>query len=145
MRFPPSAFTLSFLGAGLAPGSNFALAIPVSWTDGTGFWDVAGNWSPGVPGPGDDVTINVAGSPTVTHRTGNDTVRTVTIGPNPATLLVNNGSTLAISTGAINGGTMQADGAGSGLSFDGGTVANGGGVLAATNGGTIGLNSVTVS
>lgn len=50
--------------------TNPVSAAPVSWTDATGFWDVAGNWSsnPALPGAGDDVTINVGGTPTVTVR-----------------------------------------------------------------------------
>ena len=45
-----------------------AVAAPVSWTgggDGTN-WNDGLNWSGGVtPGPADDVTVNVAGSPSI--------------------------------------------------------------------------------
>ena len=53
-----------------------ALPAAVNWTDGTGFWDAAANWSsnPLLPGAGDDVTVNVAGLNTITYRTGTTTV-----------------------------------------------------------------------
>ena len=54
-------------------------AATISWTDATGFWDVATNWSsnPALPGAGDDVVISVSGVQTITHRTGNDTIRSI--------------------------------------------------------------------
>ena len=53
----------------------------VSWTgtaDGKS-WAVAGNWSNNkVPTPGDDVTINIAGNPTIQITTGNQSVHSLT-------------------------------------------------------------------
>lgn len=52
-------------------GISHAVAGPVSWLpDSNGNWEVAGNWSPGLPTATDDVTIDVGGA----------TVRTITIG-----------------------------------------------------------------
>ncbi len=71
----------------------------VSWAvDADGFWDVATNWSTGtVPGPTDDVVIDRATPVTVTHRTGSDTVRSVT----GRDQLAVTSSTLTV-TGAVN-------------------------------------------
>src|SRR5215831_9964726 len=88
----------------------------VNWTDGTGFWDVATNWSsnPALPGATDDVTINVAGVQTITHRSGTDTVQSIAITDN--NLAVTGGS-LTVSgafgnTGntSISGGTLTLNG-----------------------------------
>lgn len=48
--------------------SAHARADTVQWTDASGFWDVAGNWSAGVPDASDDVVIDVTGTRTVTVR-----------------------------------------------------------------------------
>jgi RHS repeat-associated protein len=56
----------------------------VSWAvDADGFWDVASNWLDDhgvnrVPGQNDDVVIDRAAAVTVTHRTGSDTVGSIT-------------------------------------------------------------------
>src|SRR5687768_10720232 len=44
-----------------------ALAIPCAahasvWVGGTGNWNVAANWTPGIPGNNDTITINQAGA-----------------------------------------------------------------------------------
>jgi hypothetical protein len=45
------------------------LAAPVSWvTEGNSFWDIAANWSPGLPAEFDDVLVDVAGARVVTLR-----------------------------------------------------------------------------
>src|SRR5437588_12050995 len=56
------------------------LPAVVFWNvDADGFWDVPGNWNTGmVPGPNDDAVIDRAVPVTVTHRTGSDTVHSVT-------------------------------------------------------------------
>jgi hypothetical protein len=95
-----------------------ALPAAVNWTDGTGFWDAAANWSsnPLLPGAGDDVTVNVAGLNTITYRTGTTTVDSLTFsGTN--TLAVTAG-TLAVANAYsnssltnISGGTLTLNGA----------------------------------
>ncbi|MBI1396031.1 MAG: hypothetical protein GC151_08610, partial [Betaproteobacteria bacterium] len=47
-----------------------ARAAPVVWSDtaGSSYWDIASNWVPGLPGPGDDATIDVTGTRTITVR-----------------------------------------------------------------------------
>ena len=57
------------------------LLSTVSWISATnGSWDVAGDWSTGkVPGPSDDVVINVSGAtPTVTISTTVESVNSIT-------------------------------------------------------------------
>ncbi|HEY3243823.1 MAG TPA: hypothetical protein VGM03_10770 [Phycisphaerae bacterium] len=39
----------------------------VQWVGGSGSWNQASNWSPGLPGPGDHACIDVPGDITVTH------------------------------------------------------------------------------
>jgi len=64
----------------LVVGIGSASAQTVSWTgngDGQSWHDPA-NWSTGaLPGPVDDVIINVAGSVTVVHSTGTDTINSL--------------------------------------------------------------------
>lgn len=57
-----------------------ARAATVSWTGGGGdnLWNTPANWSGGnIPGPGDDVIINVAGNPVVVLDTVGATVRSI--------------------------------------------------------------------
>lgn len=91
-----------------------ASAGTVSWTDSTGFWDVASNWDIGVPNGSDDANINVSGTHTITLRanggpfiingismTGDETLSLA--GGN---ITVNNSSTIANfahSTGILSG------------------------------------------
>ncbi|HEY3634142.1 MAG TPA: hypothetical protein VGK95_03720 [Caldimonas sp.] len=69
------ALTLVFTAA--APAD----AAVVNWLGGSSFWDLATNWgsNPLLPGAGDDVVINVAGVQTVTHRSGADTINSLSI------------------------------------------------------------------
>lgn len=49
----------------------------------SGFWDDPANWSSGVlPGPGDDVVINVASGGLIDHRAGATTIRSLTANGN---------------------------------------------------------------
>src|SRR6188474_190874 len=59
-----------------ALASSPTQSADVSWTGGTSFWDLATNWSsnPLLPGAADDVSINVAGVQTITHRSGTNTI-----------------------------------------------------------------------
>jgi hypothetical protein len=81
----------AFLGAAAPAGSTHAAIV--SWTglgDGVN-WSNPANWSGGVlPGPGDDVAINVAGTPTIVIAGVSPTVRSL------STLEV-----LRIETGAV--------------------------------------------
>lgn len=87
------------------------LLTAVSWIGAaSGDFDVAQNWSTGVvPGPTDDVTINVAGI-TVTHSAGVDTVNSLTTDEpfdlTGGTLTVANALTLN-NTFTVSGGTLQ--------------------------------------
>ncbi len=52
-----------------ALGAEPSLAAPVNWiTEGNSFWDIATNWTPGLPGANDDVLIDVLGARIVTLR-----------------------------------------------------------------------------
>ncbi|MBL8699689.1 MAG: choice-of-anchor D domain-containing protein [Alphaproteobacteria bacterium] len=122
--------------------TGLAGAAPVTWVGTTGFWDVAANWNPGVPGGADTVTIDVAGSQTVTHRTGSSSITSLT---NAETLVVNGGSSLTITSNSSNTGTIQAGGDSAGtLNLSGLTLTNTGGNLIAATGGTINQASSTI-
>jgi hypothetical protein len=93
-------------------------AVPavVNWIDGTGFWDVAANWSGGaIPGAADDVIINVAGLPTVTYRTITSTINSLAI--TNATFAISSGALTVSNTFSNNsatnvgGGTLTLNGA----------------------------------
>ena len=91
-----------------------ATAAAVDWTtDGDGFWDVPTNWSPGLPGATDDVTLDVAGLVTITYRVGATTINSLTSQEN----LVVSGGSLTVSnafsnaaTTTISGGTLTLNG-----------------------------------
>ena len=76
----------------------------VTWTDSSGNWNTAADWSTGtLPGAGDDVTI-AQGDPQITSTVG--AVASVT---NSATLLVYGGS-LTATGDFINTGTISVSG-----------------------------------
>jgi hypothetical protein len=67
----------------------------ISWVNPAGGnWEDAKNWNGGVPGPKDDVVIDVPGNVTVTHAIGKDTIQSLVLGD---TLTLNQNSSLAIS------------------------------------------------
>src|SRR5579884_3602341 len=71
------------------------LPSTVTWVaSGGGDWGTAANWSPGLPGPADDVVIPALSGATITHSTGTDTVHSITSG----------------STIALTGGTLTVNG-----------------------------------
>jgi hypothetical protein len=78
----------------------------VNWIGGSGDWENASNWQDAttgmnhVPGPNDDAVINVAGI-SVTHSTGADTVKSLTLN-DPLSLT---GGTLTV-TGTVQGGDL---------------------------------------
>jgi hypothetical protein len=88
----------------------------VSWVGGSGDWETVSNWSSGaLPGPNDDVTINVT-SITVTHTSGNtENIHSLTTGGtdtlswSAGSLNISHASTLS---GAVNlsGGTWTGGG-----------------------------------
>ena len=119
-----------------------------TWISPTsGSWDVASNWSTGaVPGPGDDVVINVAGAtPTVTISSQVESVRSV----NASDPLVISGGGLTVSatstiggTLSMTGGTLTATGAGVVLTVTRATTFSGGN-LTAEGGATLSLPGLT--
>jgi hypothetical protein len=112
-------------------GAGTANALVVNWVDGTSFWDVVTNWSSGLlPSTTDDVVINVGGVPTITHRTGNTTIRTLSTSQ-PATVTVTNASSLTVTNSSTNTGIIRADGGS--FNLFGSVVANHGGTIEAIN------------
>src|SRR2546426_10650814 len=100
----------------------------VNWVDATGFWDVATNWSsnPLLPGAGDDVIISVAGVQTITHRSGADTIRSLSM---TDTILAVTGGSLIVTGGVtMSGSTINVDGA-SILAFQGDQTVGGTGAI----------------
>jgi len=67
-----------------APWVGVAHAVPTcdtSWANPTsGFWDVAGNWTNGVPGAGSNACITPAGTYTVAVRGGTNAAAGLTLG-----------------------------------------------------------------
>src|SRR3989442_13921594 len=100
----------------------------VNWVDATGFWDVATNWSsnPLLPGAGDDVIISVAGVQTITHRSGADTIRSLSMTDN--ILAVTGGSLIVTGGVTMSGSTINVDGA-SILAFQGDQTVGGTGAI----------------
>jgi len=75
------------------------LLAAVSWTGaaGDGQWTTPGNWSTGaLPGAADDVTINVAGNPTITLASGTQSIKSL----NCSDVLSISGGTLNVATTA---------------------------------------------
>ena len=87
----------------------------VDWTGGSSFWDLATNWSsnPLLPGAADDVVIDVAGAQTVTHRSGTNTIGSLSIlgddqlSVTGGSLTVANSFASAAGT-SLSGGTLDA-------------------------------------
>jgi hypothetical protein len=125
----------------------------VSWVNkGSGYWDVPSNWSSGqVPQPGQDVTIDVSASITVTYRTGTTTVNSL---HSKESLVISGGllsitnpsdvaGNLTLSNGTLDGsGDIQVSGlltwSGGSMTGSGHTQATGG--LAITGGSSKTLN-----
>ena len=97
------------------------LLAAVSWTGaaGDGQWTTPGNWSsnPALPGPGDDVTINVTGNPTITLGSGTQSIHSLTSADPitvsfPGTLAVATtvqlSANLTLAGGTLLGGTYAA-------------------------------------
>jgi uncharacterized membrane protein len=123
----------------IAPGR----AAPVTWiTAGNSFWDLATNWNPGLPGIGDDVTIDVAGARIVTVR--------ATGGPFVVnSLIVSGDETLTISGGSltINGLPTGDNATGAStlaqLNQSGGGILGGTGLVTVTGAASLGSGTHT--
>lgn len=124
----------------LASGLGLLRAATIEWIGGSGDWNTATNWSSSaLPGPEDDVVIDVPDLVTVTHASGDHTVRSIVCE-----------EAFTLSGGALSAsGTMQI---GSALTLSGGTLRNttvaegssGEGLVVATSsGGT--LDGVTLN
>jgi hypothetical protein len=94
-----------------------APALPISWAAASsGNWNTPGNWSPPqVPGAGDDVTIAVAGTYTVTLDV-NATVNSLTLGGSSGT------QTLSDAAFTLRMNAASAIGANGVLAVSGGTI-----------------------
>ena len=120
----------------------------VSWTGTTDgkSWAVAGNWSNNaVPTPGDDVTINIAGNPTIQITTGNQSVHSLTASE-PISII--GGSLTVAAASTLSGGLTMTGGAlvANGSSFTAtvtGTTTISGGSLLAEGGATLSLSTLT--
>ena len=90
-------------GMALAICPDPVAAATVSWNvDGSGFWDVAGNWSTGsVPQAGDDVVIDrPSATITVTHRSGTSTIKSLTCSE---TFVLSNGTLTIADSSTVSG------------------------------------------
>src|SRR3982751_2620147 len=109
-------------------------AAVVNWIGGSSFWDIATNWgsNPLLPGVADDVFINVAGVQTVTHRSGTNTVNSLSILGDDMLAVVGGSLTVA---STFSAGAATSIGAGT-LTLNGGStmasLAQSGGTLGGT-------------
>ncbi|MEO0530370.1 MAG: Ig-like domain-containing protein, partial [Planctomycetota bacterium] len=138
-----------------AGGGPFVLEFPVVerpsvfWSfEGSGFWDEATKWSSGsVPTSADEVRIDVPGSETITHRSGNSQMFAVVAsdavsvaGGSLGVLERAQFNQLLLSSGDL-GGTGSIDLSGP-FTWTGGTL-SGTGVLTAADGATLGGSAKT--
>ncbi len=109
--------------------SRTAWAATVVWTGagGDNLWNTPANWSGGnIPGPGDDVLIDVSGDPVIFLESVGATVRSVQC---TESFLLDNG-TLSLTGGSstfsgpvsVNLGSLNADGATTVVNFSGPTT-----------------------
>jgi hypothetical protein len=95
----------------------------------SGDWATAANWSSGtVPGAGDDVTISVAGTYTVTI-TDNEAAHSLTLDDADATVVIGNGGNNTFTVGttlSLTAGTLQLN---QGATISGGTLSATGGAF----------------
>jgi hypothetical protein len=132
-----SACRLGTLAAAALFALGTAHAVPVTWVGPTnGFWDVLGNWNPGLPSPTSDVSL---GAFNTEFRTGGVTVQSFT-GTGRLTI---SGGTLATlsasSVGALTftGGVLDGPGA---VTISGPTVWTGGQMASSAPGGNTTFN-----
>src|SRR4051794_39085601 len=120
------------------------LLAQVTWTGGGDArnWTDVNNWSGhAVPGPADDVTINLAGSPTIQIASGTQSVHSVS-SSDPLTI---SGGSLSVAASSslsggltMTGGSITATGSGTSLSVTGTTTVTTGSLFA-QNGATVSL------
>jgi hypothetical protein len=104
-----------------------AYAAPVAWTGAAGdnLWHTPGNWSPvGIPGAADDVTIDVAGTPTILFNatTGTRSVNSLVLNEK---LTMSGGKLTVVSTADVNANITFTSGgeiAGGSWDFSGGSL-----------------------
>ena len=118
------------------------LTTTVNWISPTsGSWDVATNWSPAiVPGPGDDVDINVTGV-TVTISSNVESVNSITA--DDPLVISGGGLTVAASSTisgglTMTGGSLTASGTGADMTVMGATTVSSASVYT-QNGATVAL------
>ena len=119
----------------------------VSWTGTTDgkSWAVAGNWSNNeVPTSGDDVTINIAGNPTIQITTGSQSVHSLTASE---PISISGGSLTVAAASTLSGGLTMTGGSliANGSSFTAtvtGTTTISGGSLLAEGGATLSLSTL---
>jgi hypothetical protein len=118
MRRSSKRIGLASLAAALAAAvSSPTQAAVVHWLGGSSFWDIATNWgsNPLLPGLVDDAVVNVAGTQTVTHRSGANTINSLSIlgddmlAVSGGSLTVANTFSAAAAT-SIVGGTLTLNG-----------------------------------
>ena len=80
-NFPATETSLQLTYSGTSATiqeSTIPFTPTIFWVGGSGDWNTATNWNTGVlPGPTDDVLINVQGDIVVTHSTGSHTARSL--------------------------------------------------------------------
>ena len=115
-----------------------AEAATVNWVGGSSFWDLVTNWgsNPLLPGAGDDVFVNVPGAQTVTHRSGTNTVNSLTVVGDDALAVTGGSLTVANSfsagaSTAISAGTLTLNGASTmaALALSGGVLGGAGSLV----------------
>jgi phage baseplate assembly protein gpV len=89
-------------------------AATVTWIGGSGDWNTPANWSTGaLPGPSDDVVLDVPGDMTITHSSGTHAVNSIQSQErftlSGGTLTVSAAS-LLVSNVTVGGGTLSGSG-----------------------------------
>lgn len=104
-------------------------AATVSWTGAAGdnFWNTPGNWTGGnVPGPGDDVILNVAGNPLIIVDTVGASVRSIqcseSLRLDDATVSLTGGTSTFSGPVEITRGWLSVDGADTVMNVSGPTT-----------------------
>jgi len=121
--------------------SPLAVAVTSDWNGGAGTPDfnTAGNWSAGVPGPGDTASFNVLGSTAISFSVPSTTLGGFTFISSASAyrLTVSNLQNLQLgSVDNSSGNTQTLINNGGGLTFFGGTI-NGGGTTVIINSGNL--------
>ncbi|MBL8334432.1 MAG: hypothetical protein JNM08_15080, partial [Rubrivivax sp.] len=130
------------VAAVLALGTASVHPAAVNWINAAGgIWSTATNWStnPLIPVNGDDVTINLPQTLTVTYNAGTVALNSLTLGSSTNTLAISGGTlgagTLSsVGTITVTNGTLNVSGGSTGpMTVNSGGVVNNTGTLALTN------------